>query len=84
MDKKEVWYEFTVSFMKKIEYPMHATSLTFDDWEEIMKPALPPLQSTWYCQNLEPPTTLLSSCLQQPQYTTPILPTTHPSTRNTD
>ena len=47
MDKKEAWYAFTVSFMKKIEYPMHATSLTFNDWEEIMQPALPPSSISW-------------------------------------
>lgn len=38
--KNGVWYAFTHSFLKTIEYPMAATSLTKKDWEDILKPVL--------------------------------------------
>ena len=43
LDRKEAWYAFTVSFMKKLEYPMPAMSLSLQEWDDILKPVLGPL-----------------------------------------
>ena len=43
LDRKEAWYAFTVSFMKKLECPMPAVSLSLQEWDEILKPVLGPL-----------------------------------------
>ena len=43
LERKEVWYVFKTSFMKKLEYPMPVTSLALEDWDEIIKPVLGPL-----------------------------------------
>ena len=43
LDRKEAWYAFMVSFVKKLEYPMPAMSLSHKDWDEILKPVLGPL-----------------------------------------
>ena len=40
LDRKEAWYTFRTSYMKKLQYPMPVISLSYEDWEEIIKPIL--------------------------------------------
>ena len=58
---------------------MHATSLTFNDWEEIMQPALPPLFNqlgivkTWNRQLLYSPANYNGLNIQHPYFRQHIL-----------
>ena len=36
IEKREVWYTFTVAFLKTIEYPMDANQLTKPQCEKVM------------------------------------------------
>ena len=43
LDCKETWCAFTALFVKKLEHPMPALSLSLKDWDKILKPVLGPL-----------------------------------------
>ena len=40
IERNDAWYTFTHSFMKTLEYPLAATTLTYGEWNSILRPLL--------------------------------------------